>query len=471
MNILLLAIYILLGMLIITTEIIRVRAKRPWDALSLFNGAYFLFFVFVPINVALLGEDAVRQKHVYQTWGHGDIWTASTLFLCYALFIVGYYRARTANDNNNSFAGLPPDSGKIAAKIAFAYLGAGCIALAYHINLVGGVFEALQWAPRVRTGEFQLTGKFLFVRQLLYFIATAFIIIWAVHLEQKDSSPSSHFTRCLIITLTGLLFIYYALSTYGRREFLYPMMICMLLWVLSPRRRMLDLAFLGGLAALWFVVYSIFIPSQLQSAQLQSAQLQSAQLQSAQLLHFVKDGYLRTIQGLGDSFMHFVAAQHADLWQFGFLSDIWELPLQFLPSSLLGIERPRGMFGATSEFILARPLVPGQSGEEPLGLHGYLLVNFSWAGLLLFFFLAGKGLRWVDHKLRPRDQSSTIQWLVFLWVVIGCLEYLREGVLILVIKPRFSWWVAITVLFWLGYQRQADKQNKVQAFTVHRKRS
>jgi len=101
------------------------------------------------------------------------------------------------------------------------------------------------------------------------------------------------------------------------------------------------------------------------------------------------DAYRRTIQGLGDSFMHFVAAQHAALWQFGFLRDIAELPLQFVPSQLMGFERPRGMFAETSEFILGRPLEPGLSGEEPLGLHGYILVNFSYFGMLVIFGLLG----------------------------------------------------------------------------------
>lgn len=90
---------------------------------------------------------------------------------------------------------------------------------------------------------------------------------------------------------------------------------------------------------------------------------------------------------MGDSFLHFVAAQNASLWQFGFLSDIWELPLQFVPSQVLGFERPRGMFGKTSAFILGRPLEPGRSGEEPLGLHGYLLVNFSYPGDVFGFLL------------------------------------------------------------------------------------
>jgi hypothetical protein len=170
---------------------------------------------------------------------------------------------------------------------------------------------------------------------------------------------------------------------------------------------------------------------------------------------FLRDAYLRTTQGLGDSFMHFVAAEHAALWQFGFLRDLWEIPAQLLPSQVLGFERSRGMFGETSEFILGRPLEPGLSGEEPLGLHGYLLVNFSYLGMFLIFYLGGMGYRALDAALRPAKGGSAISWLIYLWAIIGALEFLREGVLILVLKPRFSWWLAIGILLWFGYRRAA----------------
>lgn len=76
MTILLASCYLTLGVLIAAVEVRRMRAGQPFDALSLFNGAYFLFFVFVPLNVLVLGEAVVRQKYAYQTWSHGDIWTA-----------------------------------------------------------------------------------------------------------------------------------------------------------------------------------------------------------------------------------------------------------------------------------------------------------------------------------------------------------------------------------------------------------
>jgi len=51
-----------------------------------------------------------------------------------------------------------------------------------------------------------------------------------------------------------------------------------------------------------------------------------------------------------------------------------------------------------------------------------------------------------DTKMRPAKDGSAIDWLMFMWVFIGALEFLRDGVLILVLKQRISWWIAVAVL-------------------------
>ena len=131
---------------------------------------------------------------------------------------------------------------------------------------------------------------------------------------------------------------------------------------------------------------------------------------------YFKYVYLNTIQGLADTFMHFVGMQHARLWQFGFLADIAEIPLEFVPSSLLGFERGRGFFGDTSEFFLGHPLTHGLSGEEPPGLHGYLLVNFGYIGMFLLFFLLGLIYKVLDNVLRPaRSERHAYDHLQALW--------------------------------------------------------
>ncbi|RMH36321.1 MAG: hypothetical protein D6690_06220 [Nitrospirae bacterium] len=59
---LLVSLYLLLGVLILAVEARRVRSGQTINALTLFNAAYFLFYVFVPLNVLVFGEDAVRQE-------------------------------------------------------------------------------------------------------------------------------------------------------------------------------------------------------------------------------------------------------------------------------------------------------------------------------------------------------------------------------------------------------------------------
>ena len=439
---LLASLYLILGALIAAVEIRRIRGVRLIDALFLFNGAYFLFFVFVPLNVLTFGEDVVRQKYAYQTWSHGDVWTAFALMLSYAAFVLGYFRKKNILKVADDGVGAGEEYAIYPALwLIGGFFAIGALSLGYHINLVGGITEVLKLAPSVRTGEFQLEGSFLFVRQFAYFLATAFMLSWAVYIDAGETDRKLRGWCWFLLMLLGIVFVYYALSTYGRREFLYLFIICLLVWVLAGRyRKWGGLTWLLVLYGLWFVLYSIWIPASVQPASVQPA------------TEFLWNAYLRTTQGLADSFMHFVAAQHATLWQFGFLSDLWEIPAQFLPSQVLGFERSRGMFGETSEFILGRPLEEGLSGEEPLGLHGYLLVNFSYIGMFLIFYLMGAGYRFIDTVLRPDGSGFALSWLMFFWATIGALEFLREGVLILILKPRLSWWLAMGILIWFSWR-------------------
>jgi hypothetical protein len=104
------------------------------------------------------------------------------------------------------------------------------------------------------------------------------------------------------------------------------------------------------------------------------------------------------------------------------------------------------MYGETSEFFLGHTIEDGFSGEEPLGLHGYLLVNFGYIGMCFIFFALGLGYRWLHIKLRPVVSSDAVGWLVYWWIFFGCLVYFREGVAILVIKSHLTWWITISLL-------------------------
>ena len=454
---LLASLYLILGALIAAVEIRRIRGGRLIDALFLFNGAYFLFFVFVPLNVLTFGEDVVRQKYAYQTWSHGDVWTAFALMLSYAAFVLGYFRKKNIQKVADDGMGAGEEYAIYPALwLIGGFFAIGALSLGYHINLVGGITQVLKLAPSVRTGEFQLEGSFLFVRQFAYFLVTAFMLSWAVYIDAGEADRKLRGWCWFLLMLLGILFVYYALSTYGRREFLYTFIICLLVWVLAGRyRKWGGLTWLLALYGLWFVLYSIWIPTTVQPTTVQPTTVQPTTVQPTTVqptTEFLWNAYLRTTQGLADSFMHFVAAQNATLWQFGFLSDLREIPAQFLPSQALGFERSRGMFGETSEFILGRPLEQGLSGEEPLGLHGYLLVNFSYIGMFLIFYLMGAGYRFIDTVLRPDRGGYALSWLMFFWATIGALEFLREGVLILILKPRLSWWLAMGILIWFSWR-------------------
>lgn len=436
--------YVLLGLAIVSAEVFRFSRYRTVDALTLFNGAYFLFFVFVPLNVVALGEAAVRQKYVYHQFGYGDESTAMALLACYLLFIVGYAVKKSTimesaarschlfeSDKNGACSAYLH---KIATQISITFLLIGFIGLSYHTALMGGLVEVIKYAPYVRSGEYGLEGKWLFLRQLSVFVSTALILFWAVYDTKKKVSIVD--TGLMLIMI--IVFVFYALSTYGRREFWYLVILCSLVsFAAGNGFKFRQLALFAFGFVLWFFPLT-----------LNSIEAFAPATDSAIATSYFKYVYLNTIQGLADTFMHFVGMQHASLWQFGFLADIAEIPLEFVPSSLFGFERSRGFFGDTSEFFLGHPLAKGLSGEEPPGLHGYLLVNFGYIGMFLLFFLLGLIYKVLDNVLRPVRSNDAVAWLTYWWVFFLFLEFFREGALILELKPRASWWLAIGLLFY-----------------------
>lgn len=442
-----LTLYVLLGLAIVTVGVYRFLRYRSIDTLTLFNGAYFLFFVFVPLNVVALGEAAVRQKYVYQQFGYGDETTAMALLACYLLFIVGYVvkKSTIRQSAARSCHSFESDKGgacsaylhKTATQISITFLIIGFIGLSYHTTLMGGVVEVIKYAPYVRSGEFGLEGKWLFLRQLSVFVSTALILFWAVYDTKRKVSIVD--TGLMLIMI--IVFVFYALSTYGRREFWYLVIICSLVTFVTGNgfKFRQPALFVFGFV-LWFA------PLTLNSFEAFAPVTNVAN--AAIVTSYFKYVYLNTIQGLADTFMHFVGMQHASLWQFGFLADIAEIPLEFVPSSLFGFERSRGFFGDISEFFLGHPLARGLSGEELPGLHGYLLVNFGYIGMFLLFFLLGLIYKVLDNVLRPVRSNDAVAWLIYWWVFFMFLEFVREGALILELKPRASWWLAIGLLIY-----------------------
>lgn len=430
------SIYALLGSIIASAEAFRFARRGSIDALTFFNFFYFLFFVFAPINVILFGEVAVRQKHAYHTFGSGDEITALCLLLCYVLFLMGYL-ARPAVGTGSSPLKMRPGetySLRQAARIAVVFFAIGAIAISYHVAQVGGLLEVIREAANIRSGELGFESRYVFLRQFNAFLSCAFVLYLTVYLGKKTAGTRVTVADKAALMVTGIAFIYYALSTAGRREFLYPVLLYVLVSLSAGRRfgwktlTAVVLLFILGLA---------WIPLAM------SALLGIDAVMSYEVLEIA---YLNTVQGIADTYIHFVGMQHADLWQFGFLSDIVELPLQLVPSRLLDFDRGRGMFGETSRFFLGEDLAANLSGEEPPGLHGYLLVNFGYFGMFLLFFVWGVAYRWLHNMFRPTERADALAWLIYWWVFCGFLVLFREGVLALVVKQHASWWLAIVLL-------------------------
>jgi hypothetical protein len=432
--------YILLGFLIAALELRRRFRGQAVDAMTVFNCYYLVLYAFVPINVIWLGADVVRQQYAYEQFGRGDIYTALSLIVCYALFYFGYW---AKSGKGSSFVGRDGEgcfsfrNSAYVAKIIFFF---GVVAAVIYVVQIGGISEVLANAADVRSGEYVVESKYIFYRHFAQFSADAFVLFCVVLMGKRVARVKVTGADKVFLLCAFVFFVFYALSTFGRRPFIYPIILCYLVyWSLGGQIRKLSVVvfvlvfIIAGLGTTLAVVGPVGNYSELLKIAYNDPAL-------------FKIAYYGATQGLGDSFIHYVASQNATLWQFGFLTDIVNLPRDFFPSQLFGFTRSRNMLGETSEFILGHALPDGVTGEEALGLHGYLLVNFGYVGMFVSFFFLGLFYKWLHIRFRPTERKDAVGWLIYWWVVLGFFVYFREGLLIFVLKEHLTWWSTIALL-------------------------
>jgi hypothetical protein len=434
-------IYALLGILISFLEWRRRSSGEPLNAMTAFNCYYFVLFVFVPINVMYFGEDVIRQRYAYETYGSGDTSTALSVFFCYVLFSLGWLKspARQKSGLRRGTLSLC-DSARVAKIIFFL----GVILTVIYVIQIGGVSEAISKAAEVRSGAFEIESKFIGYRHLSRFSADAFVLFIAVLLGKRARNMKITTQDKVFLLWASLFFVYYALSTAGRRPFLEPILLCFLIhWSIGAKVRKTAVAAL----ALIFIIAGLgsFLGSIVLNRSL-STVFDIAEINRADWRALLGITYDNASQGLGDSYIHFVAAQKASLWQFGFLNDIVNLPRDFLPSRLLGFERNQELADQLSDFMLGQRIPEGESGGEPLGLHGYLLVNFGYAGMFALFFVLGLFYKWIHVRFKPAEPRDAVGWLIYWWFVLGFFVYFREGFIIFALKAQLTWWLIVALL-------------------------
>jgi len=458
-------VYILLGILIIGLESRRRRGGQSLDAMTAFNCYYFVLFVFVPINVQWLGADVVRQQYAYQTFGSGDVWTALSVLLCYVLFCLGYWVKSAkgtqviAPGRETSFS--LQDSAHVA-KIIFLF---GVFLMAIYVVQIGGITEVLSKASEVRSGEFVTESKYIGYRHLMQFSADAFVLFVAVVLRKRIRKIKITTGDKVFLFCASLLFVYYALSSGGRRPLIYPILLCYLVYA-SLGGRLKKTAVVA--LALVFIVAGVgsFLGPIILSGNV-SAVFDVINLNAADWRGLAEVTYDVATQGLADSYVHFVAAQKASLWQFGFLPDIANLPRDFFPSQILGFERSPEFADEVNRFMLGYRIPEGFSGGETLGLHGYLLVNFGYAGMFALFFVLGLIYKWLHLRLKPANPKDAVSWLIYWWFVIAFFVYFREGMLIFVLKEQLTWWITIALLLYYRSRHVQTPSVQIAAEGIH----
>jgi hypothetical protein len=437
-------------LLIAGLEVRRRLRGMPIDAMTAFNCYYLVLYALVPINVLCLGEDVVRAKYAYQTFGVGDAFTALSLMLSYILFSLGYSRKSSEGSKSAVRAGgdcYPLASSAYVARVIFAV---GVLLTVIYVVQIGGISAVIAMASQVRSGEYQIQSKYIFYRNFSQFSADAFVLFLVVLIGKKIRGLAITGRDKLFLLFTFVFFVYYAASTGGRRPFIYPVIVCYLV-ALSVGMRVKKWAVVAlavifvfaGLGSLISVIGSAgSLPGLVELTTIDENASWPALLALA---------WDNTSQGLSDTYMSYVASQKASLWQFGFLTDVSDLPRELLPSQILGFTRGRNdMLGQTSEYMLGHPLDEDVTGEVPLGLHGYLLVNFGYVGMFVLFFLLGRFYKWIDGRLKPVEPNDPVGWLVYWWVALVFFVYFREAILTFVIKMQITWWVTILLL---GYFR------------------
>jgi oligosaccharide repeat unit polymerase len=452
-------IYILLGALIVTREVRRHYRCQRIDNLTAFNLAYFLFFVVVPLNVICFGEDVVRQKFAYENYGAGSLWTAVSLTLCYLFFVTGYL---LKSPDNREKRVQKQDSFSITdvSRVARTVFLLGVIFSAIYATQVGGILDAISKAEQVRSGAYSIQSKYAFLRYFCQFASDAFVLFFVLAAGKRIKKQEVGTTDRIFLVLSLVSFVYYGLSTAGRRPFIYPIALCYLVyWSLGSR---IKKAAIAGLALVFIIAgVGAFIGPVVLSGNV-STLFDIVDINRADWLALSEVAYDNAVSGMGDSYIHFVAAQKASLWQFGFLSDIVELPRDFLPSRILGYEKDRDrMLDATSEFILGHRLEEGITGEEPLGLNGYLLVNFGYSGMFALFLALGALYKWMHCRLVPINSNDSVGWLIYWWVTLGFLMYVRDGMLVFILKEQLTWWL---IVFFLLHQRTKHQHWMLKAY-------
>ena len=422
----------------------------PIDAMTAFNCYYLVLYALVPINVLCFGEDVVRAKYAYETFGVGDAYTALSLMLSYVLFSLGYSRKSSNRSKSTVRAGrdcYPLASSAYVARVIFVV---GVLLTVIYVVQIGGISAVIAMASQVRSGEYQIQSKYIFYRNFSQFSADAFVLFFVILIGKKIRGLAVTGRDKLFLLFTFVFFVYYAASTGGRRPFIYPVIVCYLV-ALSVGMRVKKWAVVAlavifvfaGLGSLISVIGSAgSLPGLVELTTIDENASWPALLALA---------WDNTSQGLSDTYMSYVAAQKASLWQFGFLTDVSDLPRELLPSQILGFTRGRNdMLGQTSEYMLGHPLEEDVTGEVPLGLHGYLLVNFGYVGMFVLFFLLGRFYKWIDGRLKPVEPNDPVGWLVYWWVALVFFVYFREAILTFVIKMQITWWLTILLL---GYFR------------------
>ncbi|MBK1670990.1 hypothetical protein CKO28_23565 [Rhodovibrio sodomensis] len=426
-------VYITLGLLILMVELGRPR-PFPYDILTLFNLSYFLYFVVAPLHLILGGSAYTRQDWIFHAHGAGSISIALWIFVSYILVILGYIVTPHVQSLNKTGT-LDPLVWRIAAAVSFSL---GVLGFVAYAAVVGSVSAAILKASFIRQGTVEVSGGLFFMKHFISMLISGTFFLFVVAHERRQKAHLDFSFALKWIAVFFVVVVFVGLVEQGRRVVLFPIVVLFLLlsnyYTRWNGRALLALFPVSIGVMVFWDVFGWILGGEVHLDRLYD---RVATLGYA---------YQMAFRPMADAYIHWVKMIHYDgeLWAF---QDFLSWPLHLVPGSLVGPVSVPTVLEHTTWFI--RGMSNQDIAGEPPAFHGYFYMSGGVPGLLIGSAAYGTVLR-ILHGLTRPSPSTLGSHLVYLWIAIGAVYFVRHGMFLSIILERFHWWVGLALVLIVG---------------------
>lgn len=420
------SIFIPLGAIIITCELVRPKQGRPWDYLTLINVSFFITYILAPITFLTVPG---KLRHYTDPIFEEVIASVTIVYITYFIFVAGYSmmgkiikrsKPQIKNCKTVSMNG-----------IAWFFLLIGVVSFVLYASLYGGIGELFRQSDRIRSGFVGDSG-FVFLRHFISFITFA---AWLFVAEfMFGPSKTRNVNRLILVASIFVLAIVSKLVMAGRSDIIMVIVpIILAPYYIQKRWPPLRIVLLGSIAFVtwilvgdplfYWITYGI-VPK---------------------LSLDMGSWYFRLINEFTHPFESLIVALREDQFALRGISDIILGIASLLPEKLLGITLPDTISSYNTLFLLGK-----FESVIPPGLIAYLFYAFSILGILVGGFIFGATLSLIENwfwRLEHLHNAFTYQYVAIglsfaYYVMLGDPRvYLQAYLLIYVAAIIMIVWV------------------------------